>query len=311
MSKMSEFLRPTVYRAIQEYARLAGIVKPQIHVTPGSRNGDSYSGEVYRVHVRPDGWSERDADAEPAALRSDPHFNQLSSSSQQHIDQAAITTTTTTTNSLHFIAKLPPKIASRRKEYRSAAHFAREQFVYEQVLPAFESFQAGSLLDGDVRFDNYPRMVGASSADEDEYVVLNDLAKCGFRNADKTVALSFERCILVLTNLARFHAVSFALKDQEPEKIDPLTAKLPEIMFTGFEAEMDTFLRRNVGYALSTLDEAKDADVVARVKGFSETISDAMVAACAERADAVVLHGDCWISNLMFRQNVSIYICRV
>lgn len=147
-------------------------------------------------------------------------------------------------------------------------------------------------------------MVGASSVEEDEYVVLNDLTKCGFRNADKTTPLGFDKCVLVLTHLARFHAISFAFKDQQPERFAKLTANLSEIMFKDFVEPMDTFLRRNVGYALSTLDADRDGVVIERVKELREKITNSMVAACAERADATVLHGDCWISNLMFRKTV-------
>lgn len=79
MPRMSDLLRPTVYRVIQEYAQIAGIPKPQIYVSDGSKNGDSYSGEVYRVQVRPEGWTEQEVaeTAEPDALLRDPHFNQL------------------------------------------------------------------------------------------------------------------------------------------------------------------------------------------------------------------------------------------
>lgn len=48
---MCELLRPTVYKYVCDYAFELGILKPNILVTPASKNGDSYSGEVYRITI--------------------------------------------------------------------------------------------------------------------------------------------------------------------------------------------------------------------------------------------------------------------
>lgn len=48
---MSEQLGSTVYKRICELASAEGIDRPQMVVTGASKNGDSYSGEVYRVVV--------------------------------------------------------------------------------------------------------------------------------------------------------------------------------------------------------------------------------------------------------------------
>lgn len=75
---MCELLRPTLFRRLQEYAELMDITNPQIIVTEGSKNGDSFSGEVYRVQVHPEGWDEqKDGKSEPRELLSNPQFNQL------------------------------------------------------------------------------------------------------------------------------------------------------------------------------------------------------------------------------------------
>lgn len=51
---MSNLLGSTVHRVVHEHAERMGIQKPKLFVSEGSKNGDSYSGEVYRVIVTSD-----------------------------------------------------------------------------------------------------------------------------------------------------------------------------------------------------------------------------------------------------------------
>lgn len=56
IDKMSDSgtLRPTVNRVVRELVKQVGIFKPKLEVSFASKNGDSYSGEVYRIILRPD-----------------------------------------------------------------------------------------------------------------------------------------------------------------------------------------------------------------------------------------------------------------
>lgn len=47
-------LRPTVNRVVRELVKRVGIFKPTLEVSFASKNGDSFSGEVYRIILRPD-----------------------------------------------------------------------------------------------------------------------------------------------------------------------------------------------------------------------------------------------------------------
>lgn len=51
--KMCDLLRPTVHKTVCDYAYRAGIDNPKLVVTEASKNGESYSGEVYRVVMTP------------------------------------------------------------------------------------------------------------------------------------------------------------------------------------------------------------------------------------------------------------------
>lgn len=204
---------------------------------------------------------------------------------------------------IRLIAKIPPKSSYRRQMYNSARHFAREHFIYEYMFPAFEKFQRLHLKEQYI-FKHYPRCVAASSVYEDEYVLLNDLSLQGFQNSDRPTPLHFDKCVAVLKTIAKFHAISFAMKDQQPEKLAKLTSKLNEIMFTApINNSFENFLKKNVEYSLTTLDPEKDKVIIKKLLEFRENYANFMVDCCAEKEDAIVLHGDCWISNMMFRRN--------
>lgn len=42
-----------VTEAIKEYVATRGIKNPKFEISSGSRNGDSYSGDVYRIVITP------------------------------------------------------------------------------------------------------------------------------------------------------------------------------------------------------------------------------------------------------------------
>lgn len=213
--------------------------------------------------------------------------------------------TDTIPSEIRLIAKIPPKNALRRQMYNSASHFAREKYVYEHVFPTLELFQLRYLPETQI-FRNYPRMYAASNVLEDEYVLLDDLSAVGYRNMDRPTPLGFDKCAMVLTHLARFHAVSFALKDQQPDRFAQITKELKEILFVDpINEAFDGFLKNNIGYALTTLDRKRDQLTVEKIMAFGMVYGQSMVECCAERDDAVILHGDCWISNMMFKEEVS------
>lgn len=192
--------------------------------------------------------------------------------------------------------------------YNSARHFGREQYVFENILPAFEQFQLKHLNENKI-FRNYPHMISASSESLNEYILLNDLSSSGYRNIDRPTPLNFNKCVAVVTNLAKLHAISFAFKEQNPVLFEKLVEPLTEILFVrpindGFKS----FLKNNLDYSLTTLDKSLDKEVLEKLLEFKEIFAEFMVECCYEREDAVVLHGDCWISNILFKDNVSKFI---
>lgn len=193
--------------------------------------------------------------------------------------------------------------------YNSAGCFCREKYVYEQIFPSIECFQQKHLPGTCQMFRQYPKMYASSTELQHEYVLLNDLKLDGYLNWDRSTPLDFEKSVLILQNLAKFHAISFAMKQYNPKEFNHFTTELKEWLFVDpLPEHIQDFLRDNVNYALSTLNKETDAITIERLLKFRKECGTVMVKCCAERENAVILHGDCWISNFMFKTNVCVFI---
>lgn len=196
---------------------------------------------------------------------------------------------------------------NRRQMYNSAGVFCREKYVYEQILPSLECFQMKHLNRSDCQiFRQYPKIYASSNELLHEYILLNDLKLDGYINWERTTPLDFEKSALILRTLAKFHAISFAMKQYNRNDFDRATAELKEWLFIDpLPEHLQNFLQTNVDYALSTLNPETDLLTIERLNKFRNECGNVMVQCCAERENAVILHGDCWISNFMFKTNVS------
>lgn len=68
--------------------------------------------------------------------------------------------------------------------------------------------------------------------DENGFIILEDASSLGFYNISRQHTLDWTGCTAILTSLAKFHAISFAYKDQKKEEFDKLADSLKETIFT-------------------------------------------------------------------------------
>lgn len=203
------------------------------------------------------------------------------------------------TRSLSLICKLQLAISSGAD---STSVFEREVEMYRTVLPQLEALQTRYGLDGQTGFFAYPKFYLAEiSANNESIIVLEDLRNTGYALWDKFVPFQFENVALLLTQLGRYHALSFVLRDQQPKVFDGLQAlddlfiamvKNPNmgVIFTSaleqsiglLEAEADKTLMRSLH--ANWLDLMKSRGNADKLKRFG-----------------VIIHGDCHTNNMMFR----------
>ncbi|CAD7087526.1 unnamed protein product [Hermetia illucens] len=271
-----KFLLPErVRRELEDYlVREHGIKDVDFKIERASTNGDNFSSDIYRVIV---------------ISGENENCNSPEQSPRSKVQP------------FRFILKTSPTVEIRRQMFNTTKQFFYEHYMYTVVLPALRAFQLQRLPEHEI-FDNYPKMISGTLDFMQEYIVLEDMSTKGFGNVNRSTPLKFEECEAVFKALAKLHAVSFAYKDQNPSELKKLVEPLEEIVFkTPLQEDFDNFLRHKIVVAITTLNENEE-HIKGPILEFQKIFGKSMIECTSEKTHAAILHGDCWISNLLFRK---------
>lgn len=207
---------------------------------------------------------------------------------------------------LVLVCKIPPTNEVRQK--MAVDLFNREIASYEKLLPALVEFQREKGIGEDEGFYAFPKCYGThiDEGKSEFAVVLEDLRPKGFRMWNKYAPIDYQHAKLVFTQLGKFHALSFALRQQRPEVFEEfksLASGMFKIM-TDFP-DSTAYHQKNYDRALETLhpDDKGEMQIIRNIrKNFPENFRSAVSAPDAEPF-AVFCHGDFWNNNIMFQYN--------
>lgn len=107
--------------------------------------------------------------------------------------------------------------------------------------------------------------------------------------------------------LAKFHAISFALKDQQPEKFKSLASNLKEMFLRDDDAFIREFFEKQSEGIFKVLANEEDADLLAKMKKVFENGALKVALECLDLdgtdPGSVISYGDSWQNNIMFRND--------
>lgn len=97
-----------------------------------------------------------------------------------------------------------------------------------QVVSKFENFLTNK---GQNDLLCIPRYIISFTDSENDFLILEDASCLGFRAASRQNCIDWTECIAILKTLAKFHAISFAYKDQKKEEFIKIADSLEETFF--------------------------------------------------------------------------------
>lgn len=207
--------------------------------------------------------------------------------------------------SLSVICKFLPNDSELNEKYDSYELFKREVYVYQKFHTGIETFQIahGLSFRDNEGFWAYPKCYASEYSEdhpEESFILMEDLSEENFETKDMFKPVDFNHSKQIFIELAKLHAVSFALKIKEPE------------VFSEFKIMKDLMCRlmttdlmkdkapRNCQLASELFSLPLIKDKVLSYKDNLWQQVEILFNAPFVASFGVVCHGDCWINNVMF-----------
>lgn len=182
--------------------------------------------------------------------------------------------------------------------------YKTEILLYKTIVPTYQQF----LIDKDIEniFRNVPVCYGVNEKDKNEIIALENLRKKNYTLYDKSKCMNNAHLKLVLETFAKFHAISFAFKDQHRQSHDDFLGNRVNIYAiiesTGFVTTISNMVKDFV----SKLDPIEDKDILDRSSDLASKVYDQIMNMLNYLDDySILTKGDCWVNNMMFLYEVS------
>lgn len=206
-----------------------------------------------------------------------------------------------------MIAKVAPTNENARVMTNTHNLFLNEVIMYTEVLPKFRQIQ----LDAEVpksEMLRYAECYGCITDSPWEFILLEDLKESKYTVLDRFNYLSKESVELLLKNIANLHSLSYALKYKYPNKFSIFTSKLFDVWSNLREGESNTgfipLLEAQVIELMSDNDRRTEVTKSAGITQMSKILNKISRADIGTR-HTVLLQGDLWTNNIMFKFEVS------
>jgi hypothetical protein len=178
----------------------------------------------------------------------------------------------------------------------SDTFFKNEVQFYCRVLPEFVKFQE------EKRVTSAFRSVATVYHTSEHAIVMQDMKESGYKMLDRRQSLDMSHIRLVLKEMGRFHGLSFAFKDQNPQTFADLKSAINETVFrSSATGHFNSILTSGWQAVLGIARKRFTTDDLQIIEAFFGNIWNKMCTlATPQEPYAVILHGDAFINNILF-----------
>ncbi|GFG33263.1 hypothetical protein Cfor_04001 [Coptotermes formosanus] len=216
----------------------------------------------------------------------------------------------TSSQNLSLVAKLVPPSEFLRKIFDSPVTFCKEIACYKSLKVEYEKLQTEMCVPKDKFLDAFAKCYGARTtvseetgdkADENAAILLENLKTSNYRLGDRRVGLDLNHVQLVVSKLARFHALSVALKLLKPEVFKDTVLKACKPHNKGFDESEIKDSTLKLMKAIETIPGCENyLQIVQKGLELGEKIWLNTSLLPPREPYATFSHTDLWVNNMMF-----------
>jgi thiamine kinase-like enzyme len=208
--------------------------------------------------------------------------------------------TPTGNEEIHAAAKTVPPNELIQEVFNTAVTFRNEIAFYKKIVPLLQDFQRQHGVKEVIDF--VPKYYGSrlnlkgdeGKVDQDAVLLLENLKVANYDTLDRTRGFDLDAAKLIITDLARFHAVPLALKLQKPDVFEREIK--PFLMLWTPKERQRSELNKHVSRLIDDIEE---------LKPLKERILNAFDESFAPRETretfATITHNDCWVNNFLLK----------
>ncbi|ODN01236.1 putative tRNA (guanine(10)-N2)-dimethyltransferase [Orchesella cincta] len=206
---------------------------------------------------------------------------------------------------LHVMLKTIPRNVFRIEMINEMKAFQKEAIIYQQVFPMLVETQKEKEVPSSELFTAWPICYATHVDGATDYLAMENLKIAGFQMGSRTAGLDFNHCNLVLRNLAKYHAISFAKFNGDRQKILEYLPVLNTSMFDP-ESKISTMQQQFMEQSFQNMaknlrGEGYTEAAIRLEKMAASQFSVTLNSLIQENIEyAVVTHGDCWVNNILF-----------
>ncbi|XP_018568331.1 uncharacterized protein LOC108908699 [Anoplophora glabripennis] len=199
---------------------------------------------------------------------------------------------------LNLIIKTAETNEELRKKIVIRKAYLREMFTYNKIFLEFENFQRKrNMRNG---FTAFAKIYGSCDEDCKEFLIFENLKEVGYKLWNRKVPMDAEHVALVFSEYGKFHAVSLAIRDQDPEMYKELTKDLMSIFEDSYsKEEFDHAAKINIDKGFRAVKG--DNNATEALRRFSDSLATLFEHFNIPENGIVINHGDCWCNNMMFK----------
>jgi len=211
------------------------------------------------------------------------------------------------TQAYSLLVKVSPEDPIYRKYFDTDILFHNETHMYTEVIPFMEEFLRKRQADlvGEIFAKCYYAESGAACVGGRDIIVLENMVPRGFTPSAERLFLDYDHCAVALRQLARYHALSYGMKQLETSQFHSMVRNIRARIFGSSSPEDSSYFFKTTSYrgikyleGRQEMDEATLDRLKNRLEHAMEHVVDLME---PKEPLALLCHGDFCRNNMLFR----------